>query len=145
MDDLQRTIDFNVKGNSYTLTFPTVGQLFQIEAMKVSVTLGTYGEMVKGITITILRTLDFVDMVAYLTILCPNLIKDLKVDSLTKLDIFDAKELVLEYRKQVVPWINKWQETLNDFKEEEQENTLTPIDETSNEKSTDDTSSEDKG
>jgi len=112
---LQRSINFKVKENEYSLSFPTVGQVIDIESTKSKLSNGTYGDLVRAGTITAGTALDQIDMFSYFSILCPDLIADLKVSRYQDLDIFDAKELLLVYRKDVLPWVAEWQKVLSVF------------------------------
>ncbi len=74
MKDLQRNVTVTIKGNSYTLNFPTVAQVISIESMKSSLTDNRYAAMATSGLISQLNACDFTDMVAYLTILVPDLV-----------------------------------------------------------------------
>jgi len=117
--DLKRSISIEVKGNMYDLRYPTVYQVMQIEAMKSRLTNGEYGNMVTQGTFNALTALDFVDMVAYLTVLCPELLGDLKAKSIVDMDAMDAKELMDVYKRDVTGWIREWQRILSGVNEKE--------------------------
>lgn len=97
---------------SYQVEIPTGGQLVQIENLKAIYSGNNYGGVAGSNTIGANYALDLVDMNAYLTVLCPDLIKDLKTEDLFKIDIFDLKELKEAYDNEFVDWVNKWQEAL---------------------------------
>ena len=48
--------------------------------------------------------LDTADALAYLSVLIPELKKDLKVENWRRIDPFLAKELVTVYKKEFIPW-----------------------------------------
>ena len=118
---MQRTLTFEVKGNKYPVTFPTVAQFIDIETMKSRLANDSYGTMVKTGTILAVRALDYIDMVANVSVMCPDLLKDLKTNNLLQLDIFDAKELLNSYKKQFVPWLISWQQVLAELEPEKEE------------------------
>lgn len=119
--ELTRVIEFTTKGNTYTITFPKVGALIDIESKKASLAKGEYGTLISSNTVSAFNALNFIDMISYLTTLCPEILKDLKVNDIKDLDIMDAKELLDDFSSQVLPWINEWRTILNTIKKTEEE------------------------
>jgi len=74
---------------------------------------GLYGSMARVGTASSSGALDVIDVSAYLRVLVPALMKDLKVANITDLDIFDFKLLMKDYSEQFLPWVNDWQRVLN--------------------------------
>lgn len=101
---MQRSKVLKIKGNEYMVQIPTIGQLRDIENSKVALT-PYYKELVITNTIMSNWVLDLVDMSAYFSVLCPQLLKDLKAP-IEQLDLFDFKELREDYQAQFVPWLN---------------------------------------
>lgn len=118
---MDRNVDFSVKGNTYKLKMPTMGQLIEIENRKAVFAQNNYGGIVKNKTNLSERSLDMVDMAAYLYTLAPDLIKDLNASSLFELDVMDAKELYDAFKEQVLPWIANIESTLLRPKAEKKE------------------------
>lgn len=118
---MQRHLTFKVKGSSYQINFPTVAQFIDIESMKAKLASDAYNDMIRVGTLLSVKALDLVDMTANLEVLCPQLRKDLKADSILSLDIFDAKELLDAYKKQIVPWLVSWQKVLVEVQREDSE------------------------
>lgn len=102
-----------IKGNEYEVSFPNVGQFYQIEAMKQNLARGYYNVMMSSPSAAAQQALDMIDVEATLTILCPKLISDLKVKNFSELGILDYKVIFDEYRKQVVPFFNEIQKLLS--------------------------------
>ncbi len=103
---MERTLNFEVKSNSYIIESPTIGQMIQVEQMKSVLSNGQYGALMANRTWTASHSLDTIDCFADLSILCPDLIKSLNVNDWTDLDPLDAAELLKAYKKQFVPWYN---------------------------------------
>lgn len=101
--ELARSTELKIKGNSYKVSFPTVGQLIQIESLKITLSNGKYGEMLQSNMISMLNALDYIDMIAYFSTVCPDILKDAKVD-LSKIDALDAMELLDVYKNQFIPF-----------------------------------------
>ena len=87
-----------VAGNDYEVQFPTVGQLQDIEAMKIALTNGRYVDMVVSGLKTHNFALDSADAIAYFSTLIPELRDDLKLKSWREADALLAKQLIKDYR-----------------------------------------------
>lgn len=109
---LNRTIEWNVKGNTYSVSFPNVGQLVEIEIDKSRFSKNTYGGLMAANTAQSVLALDYIDMYATLKHICPEVIKSIKATSFFELDLADANELLTEYRKVIAPWLIEWQKVL---------------------------------
>ena len=109
---IDRTLELFVKGNKYLLEFPTVGTFQNIEAMKQVLSKGMYGSLMSTGTISAIEALDMVDMEAYLSIMAPKLIKDLKCDNFGDLGLEDYIELKQVYTEKFIPWWNSILELL---------------------------------
>lgn len=99
-------IKFNDK-LEYIVKFPNVGQLLEIESMKMAYTNNSYGTLVQGGLRSSSYALDMADCFSTFQILIPELSKDLGVKSFTQLDAFEAKKIVSVYVKQFQPWMTE--------------------------------------
>ena len=106
MNNMQKNLVFNVKGNSYNIEFPTVGQFQTIESLKQVLSKGMYSSLIQTNTVSSNQALDMIDIESYLSVLCPDLIKSLKCDSFSNLGVIDYLELKKAYDEQFVPWWN---------------------------------------
>lgn len=116
---MNETLNFVVNGNSYSINFPTVGDYYAIEASKQSLSLGFYNSLSESSVLSAYNATDMIDIEATLTILCPQLIKDLKCESFKKLGIKDYLIVKQAYIEQFVPWWKSIQELLNPKKNDE--------------------------
>lgn len=116
---LENEVKFLVKGREYTVKYPTVGQYYQIEAMKQSLARGMYNSMVTSPALSAQHALDMVDIEATLAILLPDFIKDLKVKNFSDLDVRDYKEIRDEFMSKVQPYFKEIAELLRGVGEEE--------------------------
>jgi len=109
--------------NSYNVEYPTVKEMIDIESLKLALSKGKYTEMIMSGTKWMARALNYVDMLSYLSIMCPKLIKDSKVN-LTDIDLLDAHEGLLKtYREQFLPWWNEYEALVNRIENGEDEET----------------------
>lgn len=111
------SVKFKVLGNEYNVSFPNIEQLIQIELKKNELSEGKYLSLIKTNTVGTVAVLDFIDMIAHVTVLIPSLISDLKISEkdLTKMSIIDGKVLLRAYREQLMVWINSWIKELREF------------------------------
>lgn len=107
--------------NSYKVDFPKIGNFIDVEVRKTELTHDSYLGMLKSNTIFAYCALDLVDMISWYETLIPQLMKDLKVNSILDLGIIDAKSLLDSYREQFSPWIKEWLDILQNVKEEVRE------------------------
>lgn len=105
--------------NSYIIKAPNAGQLIDIENLKITLS-PMYRELAKKGMILSDLALDIIDMQAYFSVLCPQLLKDVKV-SLDELALPDLLQLRDAYHKQFLPWWNKWIKVIGDLPEDMQE------------------------
>lgn len=110
-----------VKGKSYEIEFPNTGGLIDIELLKMSLAKDQYGSLLDTNTSTSNWAMYSVDMIATLSILTPDLLKSMEVDSIRSLDVLDGKMLLKVYIKDILPWMREWDQVLNSDEEESEE------------------------
>ena len=104
---MENKIVFEVKGNSYEIEFPNIGKFRTIESLKQVLSKGMYGQLLSTPTESAFEALDMIDIEAYLTVLTPKLIEDLKCSSFSELGLSDYLELKSAYKEQFSPWWNE--------------------------------------
>lgn len=120
--ELNRTKVIKIAEKDYTVKFPTVGQIMDIEQRKQILTASTYGAMVRTITRSSVFTLELVDAISCFTVLLPELSKDLDVKSYLDMDAFQGRELVKVYNEDFRPWFQPFlKELYKDMDEEVEE------------------------
>lgn len=119
----QDEVKIEIKGHSYPVKFPNVGQFYQIEAMKQSLSRGFYNSMILSASAATQQALDMIDIEAAIVVLCPKMIEDLKVKNFSELDIRDYKIIRDEYFKTIAPFFKEISDLLkgtsDDVKKEE--------------------------
>lgn len=105
---LPREITIKLENNTFTIPFPNIGQIMDIESKKTAYSLGQYGKMLGGNLISSNLATDLIDMVAVFQVLVPTMSEQLRVDSLFTLDPLKAKEFLSVFRKEVSPWYYNW-------------------------------------
>jgi hypothetical protein len=110
-----------IKGNGYTVQFPNIGNLQDIEAFKISYTNGKYSDMaMSGLKIQT-ALLDITDSVASFSVMIPELKKDLGINNWRELSPELSKELVKSYKRDFLPWFKEIVDYLYKFDEEDVE------------------------
>lgn len=118
--NIRMPLILKVVNNEYKISIPTIGQLWDIEEAKAILSNGRYGAVMSNRTTWAEYNLDNIDMVAHLSIMCPLLMKDLKVEW-KDLDPFDFEELRTVYKEQFIPWFSRFTELLRKVKKDESE------------------------
>jgi hypothetical protein len=115
---MNKKVELSIKNNSYVVDFPNAGQLVDIEFLKSTLSKGMYGSMMASRTVDSNFALDVIDTDAYMRILVPSLIKDLKIDSIKELSIEDMMELIKAFKNDLVPFIKQWRDLIREHYEE---------------------------
>lgn len=110
---MTKNLFFEFRGKKFEIEFPNVGKYRSIENLKQTLSLGQYGDMFRSAINTSDEALTMIDIEAYFSILCPDLLKLLKCESFSELGIVDYKELKESYIKQFIPWWKGIEELLN--------------------------------
>ncbi|MEO6682380.1 MAG: hypothetical protein ABIN48_06100 [Ginsengibacter sp.] len=117
----QNQIVVNVLGNDYIAKFPNVGQLMDIESMKMALTNNNYTTMAfSGLKVHVFQ-LDLADAISYFAILIPDLRDNLEIKNWRELDTIRAKKIVESYKKSFLPWFKPLLDDLTKIEEDEPE------------------------
>lgn len=125
---IEREIVINYNGKKFTIKFPNVGQMIDIESMKNALTGGKYGSFAASGIKSMYFVLDIVDTIAFLTVMCPKLRNFVTEEEdnidYTQMKPETVKTLIDIYKKDILPWYSKILEQLYSSANEsiEQEN-----------------------
>ena len=125
-------ITITIDGNDYVAKFPHVGEEVRIEALKELYSNKTYSSLLQNLTKSSQRVLDIVDMMAYFTVMIPDLQEDLDVKNVktfNDLPQIKAIPLVNAYKQQLRPWLDDWYTLLGKLENPKEEDKFS-IDET---------------
>ena len=114
MANLERIKKFVFKGEEYQIEFPTVGEYIDIENQKLIQSNGQWVNLLKNQTVSALRSIQIIECVSILMILCPKLFANMKVTSYKEIDAIDFLELLTLYNKEINPWYSEWFKQFND-------------------------------
>lgn len=108
---IEREIAITYNDKKFIIKFPNVGQLMDIEALKMALTGGKYGTFAASGIKSMYFVLDMVDAIAFFSVMCPrlkNFITEENTDvDYTQMNPQSIKPLVDIYKKEVMPWYNK--------------------------------------
>lgn len=102
-----------IRGKEYKFEYPNVGMYYSIETAKQRLGKGYYNVLLGNVTKAAQDALDMIDIEASLSVLCPDLIADLKVEKFSQLGIADYKEIKEIYLKEVQPFLKEVSDLLN--------------------------------
>lgn len=108
MKNLERTKKFTFKGEEYQIEFPTVGQYMDIENQKIMQSSGQWTNLIKNPTVSALRSIQIIECVSILMVLCPKLFQNMKIISYKEIDAIDFLELLTIFTKEISPWYSAW-------------------------------------
>jgi len=103
--NIEKTLSFTFGENEYKIEFPNNRQYIAIQNTKAALASNYDSFAFMGTEAQFAELL--VDTQAHLTILCPDLIKDLN-KPFGDLDLVDSRKLSEAYANQFRPWYNKW-------------------------------------
>lgn len=109
--EINENLIIRFKGKNYDVKFPRIGEYRTIQAMKQTLSLNAYGGMSRSMMAASEEALDMIDIECYLTVLCPDLVADLKCE-ISELGLLDYTELREVFKDKFVPWWNKIEELL---------------------------------
>lgn len=104
---IERECSFNVKEKKFTVKFPNVGQLIDLESLKQALTNNKYGVMAASGISSMYFVLDIVDAIAFYQTCVPNVAKYYDIKNYTTLSPEEIKDLVEAYQKEIKPWFDK--------------------------------------
>lgn len=111
---IARSLSFTVKGEKFTVQFPNVGQLIDIESLKQAMTNNRYGAMAASGITSMYHALDAVDAIVFFQVVCPSILLFLRVKDFSSLPQETSKELVEVYKQQILPWYSDIMKELYD-------------------------------
>lgn len=111
---MDRILKFQYGGREYKMEFPTIGQYMDIETKKMELSKGKLGDLIAARTISSLRTVQCIECISLLQVLCPSILGDIKVLSLEEIDAKDFVSILKLYSETILPWYSTWFKEFND-------------------------------
>lgn len=108
------TKSVQIQGRTYTTSYPTVGQMIDIQVVEKQLSRGTAKDLlISGMGKDIDAYL-YITTFAHMSVLFPTLKSDAKVKTLLDLSLEDFQELVDVYTDEIQPWLQEWEEKIKE-------------------------------
>ena len=101
---IQRVKRFSIGEKSFTVSFPNVGQIIDVESLKQALTGGRYGVMASSGVASMYYALDIVDAIAFLQVCVPEIAKYYDIRNYTSMSPEKVQEFVSVYQNEIKPW-----------------------------------------
>lgn len=93
MLSIQTKTKVKLGSKEYEVSYPNVGQILEIENLKLLLSGNSYTELAKSQHKTALNLLNLIDGVAYFTTLIPTFKEEYNVDEFTKMELKQQSEI----------------------------------------------------
>ena len=113
-------IDITIGEKTYTVGYPTVEQLIEIEDVKLLMTNGKYIDYTFSALKNHVLLLDIADAVGYLSVLIPDLKSDLGLEDWKKASAPVIKPVIKAYKEKFIPWYKPISEDLYNFDKDDE-------------------------
>ena len=104
---IERVKKFTIGKKSFTVNFPNIGQIIDLESLKQGLSSNRYGVMVASGVASAYYALDLIDTIAFYQIVCPEVGKYYNIENYTTLSPENINDLMNAYTKQIKPWYDK--------------------------------------
>jgi hypothetical protein len=118
MGELVKTMEVKVKDKKYIIPFPKVRHQLEIQSRRHLLAGGTYGQQERSGSVEAEFNLNLVDALAHITVLCPEILRDLmgtkagETPDPYDMDLADSKWVVMAY-DQFAEWYLEIKEEVN--------------------------------
>lgn len=97
---------------TYEFSYPNVGQIIEIENVKILLSGNTYGDLVKSNHKTAIELLNLIDGVAYFTTLNEDFKKDFNIVEFTTMEVVNQRLIMIGFVK-FWKWLNQIETEIN--------------------------------
>lgn len=101
---MERVKTFTIGKKHFSVTFPNVGQIIDMESLKQGLSSNRYGQMAASGIASNYYALDLIDMIAFYKILCPEVTRAYNIENYADLEMEVANELLEPFKKELQPW-----------------------------------------
>jgi hypothetical protein len=120
MDNLETKKVINIKGDNFTfdITKLSVQDFVAIEAEKQFLTSNQYAKIASSYLPDSFNAATLIDLIAICRVMNPKIEESLETKNFFKLNLFDTKDLLDIYKKEIGPWYRAWMNKFSDPFEE---------------------------
>ena len=110
---MEKVKKFTIGKKQFTATFPNVGQIIDIDAMKQALSSNRYGSMVASGLASAYYALDLIDAISFYQVVIPEVGKYFNITNYSELSLEESQDLVKAFKEQIQPW---YVETMNEIR-----------------------------
>jgi len=103
-----REIIIEFAGRSYKISYPNVGQFIDIATRESTLSKGNFKDLILSGLPDHQEAFGMIKVIAFIEIMLPQLVKDLKTESLLDLDPVDFEQISIAYFDIILPWLTEW-------------------------------------
>ena len=115
---MNRELTVTAGGRNYTVKYPNVGQLIDIATRESNLSRGAIKDLMFSGLADQQDAYVYIKVIAFVEVMLPKLIDDLKVETLLELAPEDFQQLTQVYLKDILVWLNAWKEKMQKPQEE---------------------------
>ncbi len=110
---MEKVKKFTIGKKQFTATFPNVGQIIDIDAMKQALSSNRYGSMVASGLSSAYYALDLIDAISFYQVVMPEVGRYFNITNYSELSLEESQDLVAAFKEQIQPW---YVETMNEIR-----------------------------
>ena len=110
---MEKVKKFTIGKKQFTATFPNVGQIIDMDAMKQALSSNRYGSMVASGLASAYYALDLIDAIAFYQVVTPEVGRFFNIANYSELSVEEVKDLLDAFKEQIQPW---YIETMNEVR-----------------------------
>ena len=101
---MERTKSFKIGQKQFTVKFPNVGQIIDLDAMKQALSGNRYGSMAASGLASAYYALDLIDAIAFYQIVCPEVGRYYDIKNYAEMELDKIEDLMKAWKDEIQPW-----------------------------------------
>ena len=101
---MDRIKKFTIDGRQFTVQFPNVGQIIDLDAMRQALSSNRYGAMAASCVKSSYYALDLIDAISFFQVVCPEVGRYFDIQNFATIDLVLAEKLLKPWREEIKPW-----------------------------------------
>lgn len=103
---LERKKKFNIGNKTFVVNFPNVGQLIDLESLRLALSGNRYGNMIASGVASMYNALDIIDAISFFQICAPEVGKHFNIENYMEMQIDELSDIMKAWRNEIQPWYN---------------------------------------
>lgn len=101
---MERTKSFKIGQKQFTVKFPNVGQIIDLDAMKQALSGNRYGSMAASGLASAYYALDLIDAIAFYQVVCPEVGRYYDIKNYAEMELDKIEDLMKAWKDEIQPW-----------------------------------------